>query len=397
IAAISAINEAIDTGDSANTIHTLSLDEAKLSGVDESNAVLYQAVLHAGKVAKAEKTGEDSAELWHGEIQTCLDQSNKHAGDTHQLVEGLVAINHSIDNGDEEELLSALGDPAASIRSVTPDCANAYVKSLQKAKKAKKDAGIQFLQSQLVEVLFNCHHQNFHSVECPQYSLREPERLSTDILSSRKPYCGPLVDRVTGDYDHMVYLQSNEPMIVKLQSHWKGYLARRAYKDRQTFIKEQLPAILRIQANIRGFLQRVKYRRRLAELKSSENDVIKIQSWMRMCLARKKYLQREKYFKEHQAAIIKIQAWVRANVAHNDYKKLITMQDPPVKTVRKFLHLLQHSDADFEEELELQKLRAQVVTDIRSNQQLENDLNLMDIKIGLLVKNRITLQVSYAL
>ena len=27
------------------------------------------------------------------------------------------------------------------------------------------------------------------------------------------------------------------------------------------------------------------------------------------------------------------------------------MQDPPVKTVRKFLHLLEHSDADFEEEL----------------------------------------------
>jgi hypothetical protein len=43
---------------------------------------------------------------------------------------------------------------------------------------------------------------------------------------------------------------------------------------------------------------------------------------------------------------------------------------------------------------ELEKLRQQVVTEIRSNQQLENDLNLMDIKIGLLVKNRITLQVS---
>ena len=27
------------------------------------------------------------------------------------------------------------------------------------------------------------------------------------------------------------------------------------------------------------------------------------------------------------------------------------MHDPPVKTVRKFLYLLEHSDADFEEEL----------------------------------------------
>ena len=43
---------------------------------------------------------------------------------------------------------------------------------------------------------------------------------------------------------------------------------------------------------------------------------------------------------------------------------------------------------------ELQRLRQQVVADIRNNRQLEDDLALMDIKIGLLVKNRITLQVS---
>jgi len=60
--------------------------------------------------------------------------------------------------------------------------------------------------------------------------------------------------------------------------------------------------------------------------------------------------------------------------------------------VRKFVHLLDHSDQDFQEELDLMRLREEVVTNIRSNQQLENDLNLMDIKIGLLVKNKITLQ-----
>ena len=43
---------------------------------------------------------------------------------------------------------------------------------------------------------------------------------------------------------------------------------------------------------------------------------------------------------------------------------------------------------------EVEKLRQQVVTEIRTNQELENDLNMMDIKIGLLVKNRITLQVN---
>ena len=33
-----------------------------------------------------------------------------------------------------------------------------------------------------------------------------------------------------------------------------------------------------------------------------------------------------------------------------------------------------------------------MVTEIRGNQQLESDLNVMDIKIGLLVRNRLELQ-----
>jgi hypothetical protein len=43
---------------------------------------------------------------------------------------------------------------------------------------------------------------------------------------------------------------------------------------------------------------------------------------------------------------------------------------------------------------ELQKLRQKVVTEIRSTKQLETDLDQMDIKIGLLIKNRISLQVG---
>lgn len=78
-------------------------------------------------------------------------------------------------------------------------------------------------------------------------------------------------------------------------------------------------------------------------------------------------------------------------MAHHDYKMLSKPQ-PPVKSVRKFLHLLEHDHIDFQEELELQKLKAQVVTDIRSLSQLESNLNTMDVKIGLLVRNRITLQ-----
>ena len=73
---------------------------------------------------------------------------------------------------------------------------------------------------------------------------------------------------------------------------------------------------------------------------------------------------------------------------------LVEVQQPPASAVRKFLSLLEQRDVDFTEELECQRLKSQVVSSIRSNQQLEQDLNVMDIKIGLLVKNRISLQVN---
>lgn len=69
-------------------------------------------------------------------------------------------------------------------------------------------------------------------------------------------------------------------------------------------------------------------------------------------------------------------------------------ENPPLTVIRKFVYLLDQSDLDFQEDLEVARLREEVVTKIRANQQLEKDLNLMDIKIGLLVKNRITLEVS---
>lgn len=67
---------------------------------------------------------------------------------------------------------------------------------------------------------------------------------------------------------------------------------------------------------------------------------------------------------------------------------------PPLSIVRKFAHLLELGDNDIRQEGELLRLREDVVRSIRSNRQLEADLDLMDLKIGLLVRNRVTLQVG---
>lgn len=71
--------------------------------------------------------------------------------------------------------------------------------------------------------------------------------------------------------------------------------------------------------------------------------------------------------------------------------KIATGANPPITTLKSFLHLLNDSDFDFEEELELENLRQLVVRRIRENTQSDAQLNELDIKIALLVQNHITL------
>ena len=63
-----------------------------------------------------------------------------------------------------------------------------------------------------------------------------------------------------------------------------------------------------------------------------------------------------------------------------------------VATIRKFLHLLDLRKEDFAQELELQNIKGEITKKIRLTQGLEKDLDSMDIKIGLLVKNRIDVE-----
>ena len=63
-----------------------------------------------------------------------------------------------------------------------------------------------------------------------------------------------------------------------------------------------------------------------------------------------------------------------------------------VTTIRKFLHLLDLRKEDFAQELELQNIKGEITKKIRLIQGLEKDLDAMDIKIGLLVKNRIDVE-----
>ncbi|XP_039629322.1 ras GTPase-activating-like protein IQGAP1 [Polypterus senegalus] len=390
IEAIGLINEALDQGDAQKTLEALQLPAAKLIDVRPAVAQHYQDTLILARREKAQETRDDSAVLWLDEIQDGVRRSNKETEEAEQFCFGILAINEAVELGDTAQTLLTLKSPHVGLYGVTPECDETYqtdLAALKKSKQAEGDNGSKWARHWVkggYNYYFNLHTKEGQWEE-PANFVQNNTHLSREDIQSA-------ISGVTAAYNREQLWLANETLITKLQACSRGYLVRNGLTQRLNYLKRQVPAILQIQSHWRGYKQKKLYNERKEYLREHSNEAIKIQSMVRMHQCRKRYQDRLKYFRDHIDDIVKIQAFIRANKARDDYKTLINAENPPMVVVRKFVHLLDQSDQDFQEELEVMRLREEVVTNIRSNQQLENDLNLMDIKIGLLVKNKITLQ-----
>uniref|UniRef100_A0A669DIT8 IQ motif containing GTPase activating protein 1 n=1 Tax=Oreochromis niloticus TaxID=8128 RepID=A0A669DIT8_ORENI len=389
IAAIGLINEALDEGDPTKTLSMLQSPSAKLTDVDPSIAQHYHDKLLEARREKAHETQDPSAVLWLDEIQDAILKANQDTKEALQFSQAIQAVNEAVDSGDAAQTLAALRSPGAGLYGVTSECAQTYQDDLLSAR-AFRDNGSEWVKH-WVKGGHN-YYYNLQTKEGTWGSSAGSRLFNTPFNSLFSSACQGVVSGVTTAYNREQLWLANETLITKLQARCRGYLVRKGQKERMEFLKSQDPAVTCIQAHWKGYKQRKAFKDRKEYLKDHTAEAVKIQSMVRMHQARKKYKDRLKYFEDHIDDVVKIQAFIRANKARDDYKTLISADNPPMGVVRKFVHLLDHSDQDFQEELELMRLREEVVTNIRSNQQLENDLNLMDIKIGLLVKNKITLQ-----
>ncbi|XP_039945590.1 ras GTPase-activating-like protein IQGAP2 isoform X6 [Hirundo rustica] len=388
IIAIGHINEAVDQGNPEKTLEALLLPTAKLQDVRPANARHYQDVLHHAKAQKCKESQDESALLWLDEIQRGINDSNNNIKDAAALAVGISMINKSLEKGDSQPILMIL-QSRFGLR-VIPECAEAYFRNLSEAKNMKTTEGSS--EGPWIKLVMRGMYDYYYNVETEEGTCAAPKGVvpKTSWLTGEE--IQNIAGQVTADYNREQLWLANENLIVGLQARARGFLVRKNYRERKAYLQNQEPSAIKIQAFWKGFKQRKSYIDRLKVLQGNVAAIVKIQSWVKMWLARRAYRKRLQYFKDHNDQIVKIQAFLRANKAREDYRTLIGAENPPLTVLRKFAYLLDQSDLDFQEELEVTRLREEVVTKIRSNQQLEKDLNLMDIKIGLLVKNRITLQ-----
>uniref|UniRef100_A0A8D3D8M4 IQ motif containing GTPase activating protein 2 n=1 Tax=Scophthalmus maximus TaxID=52904 RepID=A0A8D3D8M4_SCOMX len=374
IIAIAEINEALNSGDHQQTLTALLLPTAKLTGVNPATAKHYHDVLQYTKELLCQNSGDESAVLWLDQIQEAILAANQ---DEEEALTSVADINSNVAEGDSQNTLKALQAPGARLKAVLPECADTY--------QAEKDVGN--THSEWVKHCIKDRYDYYYNLETGQGTWEEPERFEHNGGQLSKEEVQTAISCVTAEYNREQLWLANESFVTQLQARVRGYLVRKKHAQRMEYLRQQEP-----NACWKGYKQRKIHKERMNLLQKNVASIVKIQSLVKMWKAKRKYNQRQQYFKDHEKEIVKIQAFLKANKARDDYRTLTGAKDPPLSVVRKFVHLLEQSSLDLQEEQEVTRLREEVVTKIRSNQQMEKDLNLMDIKIGLLF---LTLNFDY--
>ncbi|XP_029366293.1 ras GTPase-activating-like protein IQGAP2 isoform X2 [Echeneis naucrates] len=388
IIAIAEINEALNSHDHQQTLAALLLPTAKLSGVNPATAKHYHDVLQYTKQLLCQSSGDESAVLWLDQIQEAIHLANQDEEEALMLAGAVADINRKLAEGDSQNTVEALQAPNAGLRAVLPECADTYQTELVQRQTDSKGT----TESVWVKHCFKDRYDYYYNLETGQGTWEQPEGFEHSCGQLSKEEIQSVISSVTAEYNREQLWLANEAFVTQLQARIRGYLVRKKHTQRMEYLHQQEPHVVKLQAFWKGYKQRKMYKDRINLLQKNVASVVKIQSLVKMWKAKRKYNQRLNFFKDHEKEIVKIQAFLKANKARDDYRTLTGAKDPPLSVVRKFVHLLEQSPLDLQEEQQVTQLREEVVTKIRSNQQMEKDLNLMDIKIGLLVKNRITLQ-----
>lgn len=172
----------------------------------------------------------------------------------------------------------------------------------------------------------------------------------------------------------------------------RAALSHRTHRELRKETEFVRPDMTTVQAQIRGVLARQDFQWWLNHLLDSEPVAVHLQSLFRGLLGRRQFRAQFGHYLSRISDIVKIQSLFRARKQGAYYRALRTGQHVTMDTIRAFAHLLDDSDRDYEDELVLEEMRRHVVQTIRENQAVEAHVEDLDLKIALLVKNKIGIE-----
>lgn len=186
-------------------------------------------------------------------------------------------------------------------------------------------------------------------------------------------------------------LQQHEQTFTTLQSLARAALVRQDIGELLSKLQENEAEIVQLQGLARAMLVRLEVGNILSDLEGKEDIITQLQAHVRGKLVRTRFAEKQEYYRKNMEKVVKVQSYVRGKIQGQAYKSLTSGKNPPVGTIKGFVHLLNDSDFDFDEEIEFERLRKMVVQQVRQNELADQYVTQLDIKIALLVKNKITL------
>lgn len=196
--------------------------------------------------------------------------------------------------------------------------------------------------------------------------------------------------RQSQDHD-LELLHGQQTKIMHLQAFARGVAIRESADELRKDLISNTAEIVQLQALGRAMMLRIDVGTLLSQLEDEESGIEGLQAAARGMLVRAKFQEKQRFFKANMEKVVKVQSFFRAKLQGEAYKSLTSGKNPPVGTVKGFVHLLNDSDFDFDEEVEFERLRKTVVQHVRQNELADQYITQLDIKIALLVKNKITL------
>ncbi|CAK1540048.1 unnamed protein product [Leptosia nina] len=318
---------------------------------------------------------KEAENLWLDDIIQAIDDVNDESIKVKEFTEAIVEFNSSILRNDVNSFWHLLTHPLIYDSSLLESsCRDMYFQMFSKALKKKGCNICPWIV---------CHTEAGNTVyidmESFTYSWTTPKDFVPYARYLTKKDIQSVVEKTNKHHIYAYKQKHIEKTFMKFQAHCKGYLIRQKVR-RHEFFKEHVEFIIKIQAWWRQVLIRRRYGT-LIRMKAIEAK-----------LRQERKLNPLAWYKVQEQKIIKIQALWRGRRARQAFTSLFHSPNPPLKVVKKFIHMLDFTTEDYDREIELQTLKSEVVHSIRKNQELSRQIDDMDLKIGLLVQNRIALQ-----
>jgi Ras GTPase-activating-like protein IQGAP2/3 len=172
-----------------------------------------------------------------------------------------------------------------------------------------------------------------------------------------------------------------------LQALARASLVRNKHRQMNKKLTVALPDIVGFQATARAWLLRRDFCAWRDHLLRSQMVATILQAMLRGTLQRRAFRAKMEYYSANLSKVVIIQSLFRAKETREQYRQLTLGKNVTVGTIKNFVHLLDDSEADFQEEIKVERLRKRVVEHIRENQALENEVNDLEVKIALIVQN----------